>query len=203
MLDARDVARMLIRFGYDTESPGESVLVCPLRLQKLLYYCQGWSLALLGRPLFKQSIEAWPHGPVVKDVYDQFAGKRDGITPEQAGEVVHPLSETEAALLDTVYREYAKHTPGELVTMTHCEPAWVEARAGLPEKAPSNVALSLATMEEYFHRLTERIRESCPSKFPMPSPAEMWQKDEAWERAGKPVRTVESYDDFKAMAAGR
>src|SRR5437764_14498245 len=118
MLDAIDIARYLVRVGYDPETPGESVLICPLRLEKLLYYCQGWSLALLGRPLFRQPLEAWAKGPVVRDVYEMFRASRDGITPEQAGTPAATLSATEAALVEMVWREYACLPPGRLVQMT-------------------------------------------------------------------------------------
>ena len=43
-----------------------------LKLQKLLYYAQGISLAIHDKPLFRENIVAWPHGPVVKEVYDIF-----------------------------------------------------------------------------------------------------------------------------------
>jgi uncharacterized phage-associated protein len=35
-----------------------------LKLNKLLYYAQGASLARTGNTLFNDSIEAWPYGPV-------------------------------------------------------------------------------------------------------------------------------------------
>src|SRR5688500_4137992 len=150
MIDAMDVARHLIRLGYDPECPDESVFISPLRLQKLLYYCQGWSLGLLGRPLFPQPLEAWKRGPVVAEVYEKFQGTRDGITPERAGGVTPSLSSADAALVEMVWREYAKYTPEELCEMTHAEPAWREARGDLPPEAQSSAQLSTETMASYF-----------------------------------------------------
>lgn len=40
-----------------------------MKLQKLLFYAHAWHLALEGRPLFEEDFEAWPWGPVVRDVY--------------------------------------------------------------------------------------------------------------------------------------
>lgn len=34
-------------------------VITNLKLQKLVYYAQGFSLALCGRPLFAERIEAW------------------------------------------------------------------------------------------------------------------------------------------------
>lgn len=43
-----------------------------LKLQKLLYYAQGYHLARLCQPLFLESLQAWAHGPVVESVYHRF-----------------------------------------------------------------------------------------------------------------------------------
>jgi uncharacterized phage-associated protein len=40
-----------------------------LKLQKLLYYCQAWSLVFTGQALFAERIEAWVHGPVVPSIF--------------------------------------------------------------------------------------------------------------------------------------
>jgi uncharacterized phage-associated protein len=59
---AMEIAQLLVELGVDRDQPAESSYICPLRLQKLLCFCQGWSLALLGRPLFRENLEAWVHG---------------------------------------------------------------------------------------------------------------------------------------------
>ena len=41
----------------------------PMKLQKLLYYSQAWWLAGMDSDLFSDDIEAWPWGPVVRDIY--------------------------------------------------------------------------------------------------------------------------------------
>ncbi|MFI5930904.1 Panacea domain-containing protein [Actinoplanes sp. NPDC051494] len=40
-------------------------------LQKLVYYSQSWHLALLGEPLFRDTIQAWRDGPVTLTLWDQ------------------------------------------------------------------------------------------------------------------------------------
>jgi uncharacterized phage-associated protein len=42
-----------------------------MKLQKLLFYGHAWYLAIHDRPLFDENIEAWPWGPIVRDVYYQ------------------------------------------------------------------------------------------------------------------------------------
>src|SRR5258706_11347865 len=64
-----------------------------MKLQKLVYYSQAWSLVWDDNPLFPEEIEAWPKGPVVPALYDWHRGpykaascpkgKQESLTPEQ------------------------------------------------------------------------------------------------------------------------
>src|SRR5947207_9070578 len=45
-----------------------------LKVQKLLYYAQGWALVHLRKPLFSEDLEAWAHGPVAPSIYNHFRG---------------------------------------------------------------------------------------------------------------------------------
>jgi uncharacterized phage-associated protein len=45
-----------------------------MKLQKLLYYSQAWSLVWDDRPLFSSKIEAWANGPVVREVFKAYQG---------------------------------------------------------------------------------------------------------------------------------
>ena len=40
-----------------------------MKLQKLMYYAQAWSLVWDEEPLFPERIEAWVNGPVVRPLY--------------------------------------------------------------------------------------------------------------------------------------
>ncbi len=65
--DVSDIANYFIWRVNAHEEFGENIT--NLQLQKLLYYAQGFNVAWYGRPLFLQPIEAWVHGPVVRDLY--------------------------------------------------------------------------------------------------------------------------------------
>src|SRR5215813_5920217 len=70
-------------------------------LQKLVYYCQGWSLARSGQPMFPEPIEAWRDGPVSPILFREHKGallfglwrlkhrgaSSDRLTPEQVATV--------------------------------------------------------------------------------------------------------------------
>jgi uncharacterized phage-associated protein len=150
MLRAIDIARYLIQLSYRPDSPEESDLLCPLRLQKLLYYVQGWSLALRGRPAFDDEIEAWTLGPVVPEIYWQF--KPVGalvIVPAQAGEQAI-LPSSDARLVEVVWREYGKYSASELIRRTHAERPWTSARTGLAATAKSSAVVSKESLASFF-----------------------------------------------------
>lgn len=81
MVKALEVAKYIVQEALHRESP-----VSNLKLQKLLYFVQGVSLALNNVPAFEDDIVAWKYGPVVEDVYYAYSmyGANDIIIPFEA-----------------------------------------------------------------------------------------------------------------------
>lgn len=69
MLRAIDIANFFI----ETSLYSDEDCMTNLRINKLLYFAQGWNLARNDKPIFCDEIEAWKLGPVVNDVYKAFA----------------------------------------------------------------------------------------------------------------------------------
>lgn len=66
-LSALTVANEFIRLSNE-----EDFELNHLKLQKLLYFAQGWHLAIEKKPLFNETIQAWKYGPVIPIIYDIF-----------------------------------------------------------------------------------------------------------------------------------
>ena len=74
-----DIAKKLLFRAKNNEN-GD--FMSNMKLQKMLYYQQGFHLAYYGTPLFDEEIEAWMYGPVVPCVYEHFKNYgRQGIDP--------------------------------------------------------------------------------------------------------------------------
>ncbi len=97
-------------------------VISNLKLQKLLYYAQGFTLAIMGAPLFPEKIEAWTHGPVVPDVYHYFKAHGNAGLPIPAE--VPEMPDDYATILDEVYSVYAQFSAWKLRNMTHDESPW-------------------------------------------------------------------------------
>lgn len=122
-----------------------------MKLQKLCYYSQGWSLAWDGVPLFGEEIQAWMNGPVVYELFNEHRG-RFVVSEWPAGNPDN-LTKDERETIDAVYGTYGKYTAQQLSDMTHNESPWLEARDGLPEGNRSSATIDLDTMQAYFDAL--------------------------------------------------
>ncbi|MDR1179204.1 MAG: SocA family protein [Spirochaetales bacterium] len=80
-----------------------------MKLQKLIYFCQGFHLAFFDSPLFDEDIQAWSHGPVCPSLYHRFRKFESNpvilIDADNAN-----LADREKHLIDDVYRLYGQYT---------------------------------------------------------------------------------------------
>jgi len=145
-MGAVDVRAVSDYFLSEMAQSGESL--SNLKLQKMLYYAQGWFLAINGRPLFDNEIQAWVHGPVVVDEYHRF--KEAGYAPIIWDGREVDLPEDVAQFLDRVIYTYGSESAYGLEVRTHREAPWVLARGDIHEGEPSNAVITVESMAEYF-----------------------------------------------------
>jgi uncharacterized phage-associated protein len=134
---------------YILEREGE---MSAMKLQKLVYYCQAWSLVWDDRPLFDDKIEAWANGPVCPNLYDHHRGGFLVNAKTFAGK----KSNLDADAKDTikqVLKFYAKKDAHWLSDLTHSERPWRDARRGVGAGERSNNEISKAAMAEYYGSL--------------------------------------------------
>ncbi|MGL4550201.1 MAG: Panacea domain-containing protein [Gemmataceae bacterium] len=154
MYPVEEIVRHLVALAEQGE---EHESLSPMRLHKLLYYVQGWSLALLGTPLFPERIEAWKDGPVVKPYYPKFAGRRAPITPEDVGDP-RPLQACCRELLATVWGSYRRYSAEGLRDLTHVEPPWRHARerAGATDRDRNSEEITHDDLKAFFGHEAKR-----------------------------------------------
>jgi uncharacterized phage-associated protein len=84
-----------------------------MKLQKLLFYAHAWHLAYGKGPLFENDFEAWPWGPVVRDVYLQTKdqGRRQVTAPitELVWDGDTPLLRTPPGVSGADLKEYIRN----------------------------------------------------------------------------------------------
>lgn len=160
---AYEVARHLVQLAGSGAEPDP---LTHLRLQKLLYYVQGWHLAVFGKPMFESRIEAWRKGPVVVELYPVLAHHGKACI-EDLGKPEN-LSRTEEEFVRSVWTKYNEFSAGKLSEMTHREKPWKDAWGELPADARSNEEITLASMRDYF---TSQMKQQSLTEV---SPAEVY-----------------------------
>jgi uncharacterized phage-associated protein len=147
-INSRDVAKYFLT--KTDEDAGDSI--SNLKLQKLLYYAQGFCLALHNQPLFDEPIFAWRHGPAIRRIYADYADYGSGPIPIPSGFDPTKLDPEVSDLLDEVYTVYGQFSAWRLREMTHSEPPWRDTWRddGIERQIPRSA------MTAYFGTLVER-----------------------------------------------
>jgi len=122
-----------------------------MKLQKLVYYSQAWSLVWDEKPLFKERIEAWAMGPVVPQLYDQHRGMFE-IRKLRRGNP-DALSAPQKETIDIVFNFYGAKSSQWLSDQTHQEAPWADARRGFPDGTPCDREITHASLAEYYGSL--------------------------------------------------
>ncbi len=121
------------------------------KLQKLVYYCQAWSLVWDEAPLFQARIEAWANGPVAPELY-RFHKGNFRVSSWPRGKIGN-LTKDEKETIDAVLAYYGDKSSQWLKDLTHLEAPWKDARKGVPPGARSMNTISHASMFEYYDSL--------------------------------------------------
>lgn len=125
-----------------------------LKLQKLCYYAQAWSLALDNEPLFSERIEAWAHGPAIPELYRRFKkyGSQAIDPSDRQTDPIHDLHTEHLNLLSGVWHRYGRLSGNDLRTMTHHEEPWLKARGSTPPGENCNAAIAHESMRSFYRR---------------------------------------------------
>ena len=114
---AIDVANFYIKLGKAVDNAE----VTNARVNKLLYFAQGWYLALKGTPLFDDDFEAWQYGPVIPSIYRTFSICGSNIIPNTTvdDESDKNITKEDEEFLINVFSYYLDHSTNKLISLTH------------------------------------------------------------------------------------
>lgn len=146
MANVFDVARYILK---------QTGPISAMKLQKLCYYAQAWSLVWDGKVLFRERIEAWANGPVIPRLFHAHQGKFEvSIETFKGNGDVRNLTPDQRESIDAVVSYYDPIPSYELSAITHNERPWREARFGLAAGERGKREISRATMAEFYEALS-------------------------------------------------
>lgn len=127
-----------------------------MKMQKLLYYAQAWSLVWDEEPLFEEDFQAWANGPVCEEVFHAFRGKYRINTEDfvQKSQKLPKLSNDQKETIDSVLAFYGDKAPHWLSELTHQEEPWNLARKGISMGEPSTAIITKESMNDYYGKIS-------------------------------------------------
>ena len=123
--------------------------ITPLKLQKILYYAQGYYLANYDKPLFKEDFQAWAHGPANEGIYDKYKSCKYNTIPMPKEDL--PLMDDELNdFLNDIWQTFGIYDGKYLEEQTHKESPWIEARKGYAPGEKCHVIITKESMKRFF-----------------------------------------------------
>lgn len=120
-----------------------------MKLQKLCYYAQAWSLVWDDAPLFDEEFEAWANGPVCRELFMKTQGQYSVSASDETGGN-DDLTDNQKDTINQVLKHYGEHNAQWLSQLTHMEEPWNQARVGIPAGMGCNRIISKESMAIYY-----------------------------------------------------
>lgn len=121
-----------------------------MKLEKLVYYCQAWSLGWDDIPLFDEDFQAWANGPVCPELFNFHQGLFTVDSSLFSNIPNYEFSPDEIETMQAVLNYYGDKEPHWLSELTHLETPWKEARKGVHDGEPSRTIISKDSMQQYY-----------------------------------------------------
>ncbi len=108
----------------------QNVGVTNLKLQKVLYYIQGYFYRRFGKPAFSSELYHWQYGPVVPVVYYEYNDYGSDLLESRLMLPACELEDCEKELISVIVEKCSSISTSRLVSMTHSETPWEKSGAG-------------------------------------------------------------------------
>jgi len=118
-----------------------------MKLQKLTYYSQAWSVVWDDDVLFNDTIEAWKNGPVIRDLWEANRNSFRVSSVENGDSSRVGLKQR--ATIDNVLSFYGEKDAQWLSDLTHMEDPWKNAYAKY-----QNAEITPECLMEYYSSLS-------------------------------------------------
>ncbi|UFU03421.1 SocA family protein [Ruania suaedae] len=131
--------------------------ISTMKLQKLCYIAQGWSLALLEEAMFDEDFQAWKNGPVARHLFNHHR-RQFGVASWPWGESAN-LTEMQSLVVDAVLHNYGALSGLQLSELTHRPGTpWSKTRlvAGVADGQSCEEVIDKRQMEGHFKELLRR-----------------------------------------------
>ena len=115
MYKTKYIADYVIDFTIKQEKP-----ITNLKLQKILYFIQGFSYAKMNKPFIDAEFEVWPYGPTIRSLYIDYS-VYGSFTINKIENTENTISQEDKEFLDDVIEKLNKYSDNQLVYISKAE----------------------------------------------------------------------------------
>lgn len=131
-------------------------LITNLKLQKLVYYAQAWYLAIYDEVLFDEDFQAWVHGPVLPELWQEYRDYkwnpiiREDLDENSLDKIKEQMGVEISGFMAELTDAYFGCGAYELEKMTHLEDPWKNARGNLSSDMPCTSVIDKEDIKLYY-----------------------------------------------------
>jgi len=134
-----------------------------MKLQKLVFFADGWKVGFNGESLVNERPQVWRYGPVFRSLYNALTGY--GNTPIKSAVVVNPFTgnvpiinhndqDDDSRLIDWIWDKYGRYSAMELSRDTHAMGTpWHTMAQRYNFNVPFNLEIPNEVIQPYFRGL--------------------------------------------------
>jgi uncharacterized phage-associated protein len=173
-LSACDILQQLFEESSSDDTEELNQKLDKIKAQKLLYYAQGYYLALYGKRIFAESIEAWDLGPAVRELHESWKHRDlpNHVLPSDFFKKARKTSDKDAVTvreirfcLRNIHDMFLNYSSNALIAKTHKEKPWSDAYAKFLARKASGVQcpdksdekISLDDLQRFFRKPEQLI----------------------------------------------
>lgn len=126
-VSAIDLSKFIIHYYNNCQKD-----ISNLKLQKILYYIQGYYLKRYNKVAFDAKIHNWPYGPVIKDVYYEYNiyGSKNIVLNDEIENLEIKLRSSLKDLVLKILSKCSDISALQLANKTHSETPWANTHIG-------------------------------------------------------------------------
>lgn len=126
-----------------------------LALQKALYFVQAWNYIFNGEWMFDDDCEAWVHGAVYRDVFDEFKTFKHLSLPKLDFDIT--LGKNDIETLVFVKKNYLDvYSARTLEKICHLEEPFQKTRRNLEDSVRSENIISKELIANYYKKVSDK-----------------------------------------------
>lgn len=140
----------IAKFFLDIVDRDSGSAITPLKLQKILYYAQGFYLAMYDTELFTEDFQAWAHGPANPEIYEEYKVYGCTIIDAPKKEEIPIFDDKVVGFLYDIWNTFGIYDGKYLEELTHNEEPWKNARKGYEPGEKCSEIISKESMKIFF-----------------------------------------------------